>query len=140
MNSNGPTVETQELARRLVALESAAGKGKKDSDEFLRVCEKLRQPISTLAGTAGFRALVMRALAVARTENSALSVLQVRPDGNLDGLEKIAATDLPIAATALIAQLIDLLVTFIGEALTIQLIQEQWPDLPGSDLGGSQTK
>ena len=36
--------------------------------------------------------------------------------------------------TVLIAQLVALLITFIGEALTLRLLQEAWPEVSHSDL------
>jgi hypothetical protein len=98
----------------------------------LRVCERLRQPLITLAGVAGFRSLLSRALTLARAEAPSLSAVQVAADGSLKGLDELASqTDKEQArdgGAILIAQLIGLLLTFIGEGLTLRLVQDVWPD------------
>lgn len=99
------------------------------------VCEKLRQPLSMLAGVAGFRSLLSRALALAGDEVRWLKAVHVKADGSLEGLDEAQLSDAEIAAgeAVLVARLIGLLVTFIGEALTVHLVQEAWPE---ASLGG----
>ena len=58
----------QNLARLLLAYEAAQVKPSEataQSAVCIRVCEKLRGPLSTLAGVAGYKALIGRALALA---------------------------------------------------------------------------
>ncbi len=116
----------RELAERLVAFESAAADVSKE-DEFAtcRVCEKLRRPLSTLTGTAGFASLLTRALTLAKREAPALSAVQVESDGSIKNLEGEAGK----ATSVLIAHLLGLLTTFIGESLVMQLLHDVWPDL-----------
>ena len=137
MTSNGPTPDMQDLAARLIAYEGAAGHDPVRFGAF-HVCEKMRRPLSTLAGSAGFRALFMRALTLAQIDAKPLSVAEVKVDGRLDGLEKLSPDEAQECGLALVAQLISLLVTFIGESLTLQLINKQWPDLPASEPARSQ--
>ena len=96
-----------------------------------RVCEKLRQPLSIFIGMAGFRSLFSRALTLATGEVPWLGGLQVGPDGAFGfSTEMNAQLDGEEAArggTALIAQLLGLLVIFIGEALTLRLVHNVWP-------------
>ena len=119
--------------------ESAAAKpaGVNNSPAF-RVCEKLRQPLSRLAGVAGFRSLLSRALALANDEACWMKAIHVKADGSLEGLEQAQAqlseTEIAEGEVVLIAQLIGLLVTFIGEELTLRLVQESWPDAPFDDM------
>jgi hypothetical protein len=119
--------------------ESAAAKpaGVNNSPAF-RVCEKLRQPLSRLAGVAGFRSLLSRALALANDEVRWMKAIHVRADGSLEGLDEAQAqlseTEIADGEIVLIAQLIGLLVTFIGEELTLRLVQESWPDAPFDDM------
>lgn len=121
----------RDLAERLVVFEAAQTViSDADSVATCRVCEKLRRPLSTLAGTAGFSALLTRSLTLARRESPALSTVRVDPDGSLVGLVGEAAQANPV----LVAHLLDLLATFIGETLTMRLLHDVWPDLPGSDL------
>jgi len=70
----------------------------------------------------GFRSLLARALTLARAEAPSLSAVQVAADGSLRGLDELASqTDKEQArdgGAILIAQLIGLLLTFVGEGLT----------------------
>jgi hypothetical protein len=121
------------LAQRLLDYEDVAGKnsGPTESAAF-RVCAKLRPPLVTLAGVAGFRSLLSRALALARAEAPSLSVVQVAADGSLQGLdEREPQTNRQQAgdqAVILIARLLALLVTFIGEGVVLRVIQDIWPE------------
>ena len=129
MNRTGVSFETRELADWLVAFEEAAARSlHDDAHATCRVCEKLRRPLSVLAGTAGFRSLFARALTLAKREVPALSVVQVNADGSLEGF----SGDITKANGVLIAQLLGLLTTFIGAALMMRLLHAIWPDLPGS--------
>ena len=125
--------QTRDLAQRLLAYESAAGKTS-DPTEFAAfgVCERLRQPLITLAGVAGFRSLLSRALTLARAEAPSLSAVQVAADGSVKGLDELASqTDKERSrdgGAILITQLIGLLLTFIGEGLTLRLVQDVWPE------------
>lgn len=96
-----------------------------------RVCEKLRRPLSVFAGTAGFRSLLSRALALAKSEAPLLAGVQIKPDGTLGysaEMQTQLATDEGARASALLAdRLIGLLVIFIGEALTLRLVHDVWP-------------
>jgi hypothetical protein len=120
------------LAQRLLAVE-AANQSATDAHlhEAVRVCEKLRISLIRLAGSDGFAMLLRRALALARAEVPALERVTVNPDCSMEGLEELAAgaTDGgahgPLAITA---HLLGLLVTFIGEPLTVRLVREAWPD------------
>jgi hypothetical protein len=119
--------------------ESAAAKpaGVNNSPAF-RVCEKLRQPLSRLAGVAGFRSLLSRALALANDEVRWMKAIHVRADGSLEGLDEAQAqlseTEIADGEIVLIAQLIGLLATFIGEELTLRLVQESWPNAAFDDM------
>jgi hypothetical protein len=128
------------LARRLLALEAArenssAGVGGRLVDT-VRVCEKLRSVLTAFAGTAGFRSLLTRALALAKAQEPSLAGLQVLEDGSLAGFEKVGAEKSKGAAggQVLVAQLLDLLIVFIGEPLTLQLVRSAWPDAPASAI------
>jgi hypothetical protein len=120
--------QTRDLAQRLLANENAAGK---TSTEFAAfgVCERLRQPLITLAGVAGFRSLLSRALALARVEAPSLSAVQVSADGSLQGLDELLpqvdADQAREAGIILISQLLGLLVRVVGEAMTLQLVTSE---------------
>ena len=125
--------QTLDLARRLLAYESGAGKTSEPTKfAALRVCETLRQPLCALAGVAGFRSLLSRALTLARAEAPSLSAVQVAADGSLQGLDElepqINKEQAREGGAILIAQLIGLLLTFIGEGLTMRMVQSVWPE------------
>ena len=125
--------ESRNLAQRLLAYEAAGTEHSAASGSAAsRVCAKLRGPLITLAGVAGFRSLLSRALTLARAEVPSLSAVQVAADGSLRGLDELVSqTDKEQArdgGAILIAQLVGLLLTFIGEGLTIRLVQDVWPE------------
>ena len=127
-----PPPSVRALARRLLALEAASPAGTDAHvPQAVRVCERLRISLTRFAGADGFTALLRRALALARAEFPSLSRVTVKPDCSIDGLEALAADEADggiEASAALIAHLIFLLVTFIGEPLTLRLVREAWPD------------
>ena len=121
------------MAQRLLAYEAVGDENSAPSESAAsRVCAKLRGPLITLAGVAGFRSLLSRALTLARAEVPSLSAVQVAADGSLRGLDELVSqTDKEHAregGVILIAQLVGLLLTFIGEGLTIRLVQDVWPE------------
>jgi hypothetical protein len=123
----------RDFARRLLALEAARDETPVvGGREAVQVCEKLRLPLARLAGVAGFRSLISRAVAMAKAEVPSLAAVQVRPDGSLEGLDG-AGPDQGVGAggeagVVVVAQLLGLLVTFIGEPLTLRLVRDAWPD------------
>jgi hypothetical protein len=120
----------RELAQGLLAYEVAADNpSEANSSAGLRVFEKLRRLLSTLVGSSGFRALLARSLTLAKVQDPRLSVLQIKPDGSLEGLSDVGKQG-HAAEVMLIAQLLGLLVTFIGESLMLSLLLDAWPDLP----------
>ena len=129
----------RDFAKRLIAYEAS---GKKSSETKkttnFYVCEKLRPTLATLAGNAGFRALLSRALALATAEVAWLRAVHVKTDGSLEGLDELETQVDPqkIAEgnVVLVAQLLGLLVAFIGEDLTVRLVLEVWPRVPLDDL------
>jgi hypothetical protein len=102
------------------------------SNQVALACEKLRQPLTRLAGAAGFSSLLSRALAMAKRESPSLKELRVEPDGSLAGFDEsqdLAAREAQWhGGVILIAELLGLLVTLIGEPLTLSLVHEAWPD------------
>jgi hypothetical protein len=124
----------RDLARRLLNYEEAEAGGDSESTDsaVLRVYEKLRRSLSALAGVAGFRSLASRALILARRESPVLSVVQITADGYLQGVAELKLHNdehqSGKAEVLLISQLLGLLFTFVGEGLTLRLLQDVWPD------------
>jgi hypothetical protein len=102
------------------------------------VFEKLRSPLATLMGNGGFRALFARALALARVEISWLRAVHVNADGALAWQEELhpplAPAEFLEGRVVLLAQLLGLLVAFIGPGLTARLIGEIWPNIMRNEL------
>jgi len=134
LNPKMPNPKMQDFARRLLAYESTGEPSSgADISAVAHVAEKLRRPVCTLAGATGFRSLLTRALTLARREAPGLGTVSVKPDGSLDGLDGLAYGEVSDAGIALIAQLLGLLATFIGESLTLSLMHDAWPELPTDD-------
>ena len=128
----GATPMPKEFARQLLEYEAALGKraDPKHSAAF-GVCEKLRVPLGRLMGAAGYSSLLSRALVLAGAEAPWLRELLVNADGTVEGLDETeAGLEKDSAAEGevfLVGHLLGLLVTFIGPALTLQLLHDIWP-------------
>ncbi len=135
MNQKIPNPDTRDLAKRLLAYEAAAlSSSEHGATAVFRVSEKLRRPLSTLAGTTGFRMLLARSLTLAKTHAPGIGAIEVRPDGSLEGLSKLDDDgEAAEAGVVLIAQLLGLLGLFIGENLVLRLVLDVWPGLPALD-------
>lgn len=131
--------QMRDFAERLIAYEIRENKffGTKAPATF-PVCEKLRPHLANLMGNTGFRALLLRALARAEADVPSLRAMQVKADGSLAGLDKLevqaSPEELAEGSVVLVAQLLGLLVAFIGETLTLRLVREVWPKLSVNDL------
>jgi hypothetical protein len=132
--------QMRDLANRLVAYEAAEGKVSEPMESAApRVYEKLRMRLSALAGVAGFQSLAFRALTQARSDAPGLWSVEVAADGSLKGLgglEPPADIDNDSAGeggVVLIGRLLELLLIFLGEALTLNLITDLWPDAAVDD-------
>ena len=113
------------LAQRLLILEGPLqGAADDPTAQAMRVFERLRVALARFAGSDSFASLVRRALALARVEEPALRQVSIKANGSLEGLEKVAGD--PIVA--IVAHFLGLLVTFIGEPLTLRLVRDAWPD------------
>ena len=132
------------LARRIAAIEGASNQFGASKGTAFNVCEKLRASLSPLVGVAGFRSLLSRAIVLASADVDWLKKLAVMPDGSLTTPEAAAGLsedEIARGERVLIAHLVGLLITFIGEALTLRLLEEAWPEVSRSDLSsGPETK
>jgi hypothetical protein len=129
---NRATPELRALAGRLLkqtaTLTPSAVEG---SQAAFKVCESLRGPLSSLAGAAGFTALLSRAVVIAGAEVDWLRGVHVKSDGTLSGLaeldENLSPEEQSAGEIVLVANLLALLMTFIGEKLTMELLRDIWP-------------
>jgi hypothetical protein len=137
--------ESRQLAQRLLTYEAVAASNSDPAESAaFRVCAKLRQPLTTLAGVAGFRSLLSRALTLARADAPSLSAVHVGADGSLNGLDEpepqINKEQAREGGALLIAQLIGLLLTFIGAGITLKLVQDVWPEAAFNGYGSEKEK
>lgn len=143
------TPEMRRFARCLIVCETTGNNpAATTAPTAFPVPEKLRQPLTVLMGGGGFQALLARALALATAEVRWLRTLQVKSDGTLEGVEALHARIDPAefreGRVELLAQLLGLLVAFIGSNLTLRLVGEIWPQVLRNDLeldnGGKNEK
>lgn len=89
-------------------------------------------------GRAGYHALILRALVLAREEVPWLGDVGIAADGGFENFAELAAkhesAEVANGSKVLLARLIGLLVAFIGELLTLQLVRELWPDIITNNL------
>lgn len=123
----------RELARNLLALEeNEADHATGEAYAVLHALEKLRIYLTKLVGASGYQALLARALALAKSNSAWLQTVRVHSDTTLEGFNEAAqqqSTEIVAEGGAgLLAQLFGLLVVFIGEALTMHMIADVWPE------------
>jgi hypothetical protein len=124
-----PPKKTRDLARSLVASETdASTKTLQTEPAAVRVYDRLRRQLGAPVGVDGFHALASRALALAKAESPRLNAVQIAANGGLRGLGEVESeTDADEGGEAgviLIAQLLGLFLTFLGEATTLRLIED----------------
>jgi hypothetical protein len=124
-----PPEKTRELARSLVASEADSATTTLHSEPAtVRVYERLRRQLGAPVGVDGFQALASRALALAKFESPLLSSVQVTANGGLRGLSELEsqleADEEDETGVILIAQLLGLFLTFLGEGTTLRLIED----------------
>jgi len=101
-----------------------------------RVFEKLSKRLAQLVTLVGSDALLARAVHLSRVEFPFLDGAQItRSDDSLtlrlgDSGKGAESGQVAEGFEAVLAILIALLVSFIGEDLTLHLLREVWPELP----------
>ena len=131
---NRTTPRIRGIARHLILVE---GKREQDASSEYPVTDRMRPQLMRLMGNGGVRALLSRALVLATLETPWLSNASVNSDGDLEGLQGIGTEMDPEVflegRVILLAQLLGLLVTFIGPTLTSGLVHEIWPHIAPED-------
>jgi len=123
MDASSPSI--RDLLRRLRAVSKTAADP--HAHGAAGIIEQLRISLTRFAGAEGFASLLRRALTLASVDVASLHSVKVSADGRLEGIEQLAAeTGEPVLAVA--THLLELLVTFIGEPLTLRLAREAWAD------------
>jgi hypothetical protein len=118
----------REWARRLIASEVDADPPSAQTElATVRVYEKLRLQLCAPVGVDGFQALASRALSLAKSQSPRLSAVQISANGGLRGLGEVEFQMTPAedgeVGIILIAQLLGLFLTLLGEAATVRLIE-----------------
>jgi hypothetical protein len=124
-----PPKGTRDLARSLVAREAdTSTTSPQIENATVRVYDRLRRQFSAPMGVHAFQVLASRALALAKSESRRLSAVQITANGGLRGLDEVESkTDTDEdgkVGIILIAQLLGLFVSFLGEATTLRLIED----------------
>jgi hypothetical protein len=126
------------VAERLIALETRGNKLETKNLAPFHACEKLRPHLATLMGSGGFHALLLRALALAKSEVAWLHAVHVKADGTLEAFHEfeaqVSAEEMTNGCVILLAELLGLLVAFIGEDLTLRMVRDVWPKQSFDDL------
>jgi hypothetical protein len=124
-----PPKKTRDLARSLVAREANSSASTLQTEPAsVRVYERLRRQLGAPVGVGGFQTLASRALTMARSESPQLRSVQLTANGALRGLGEVESKTNPDeegeAGIILIAQLLGLFLTLLGEATTLRLIED----------------
>jgi len=124
-----PPPMISDWARKLIASEADADSTTAQTElATLRVYERLRLKFRAPVGADAFQALASRALSVAKSQFPSLSAVSVTANGGLQGLGEV---ETPLSTVEdgevgiiLIAQMLRLLITLLGEAATVRLIED----------------
>jgi hypothetical protein len=128
------TPRTRALATRLITHEGMRQRAsERKSTGTMHVIEKLRPHLASLMGSAGVRTLLARALVLGGAEVRWLRSLHIQADSSFNGLaelqEKLPASEYFEGLVVLLAEVLGLMVAFIGEKLTLRLLEQVWPTL-----------
>lgn len=104
----------------------------------MSVLKAMDTVLSRIAGQMGSRSLIARAVTVAHAGSPWRGSERITPEGVMEHLEKrlsaISSEERIAGEVAVVSSLLGLLHTFIGEQLTLQLIQDAWPHLDPEQL------
>ena len=128
-----------DIVRHLLVLEAAEGEDRESPlDAAERVSDKMRMHLSKRIGPDGFRTLLARALALTKAQFPSLRAVRVEENGSLIGLRGAAETSEGAAAT--LGRLLELLVIFIGEDLTLRMLGAVWPELDADGAADEESE
>ena len=125
------------FARHLIDISALENSGNVGSNAAFPVTDTLRPHLKLLMGTGGTRQLLARAITLATVEVSWLHAVRVTERSELEGLDQIRSliepTEFLEGRVIVLAQLLGLLVAFIGPTLTSRMVGELWPQIPFRD-------
>lgn len=135
--TNSANEKMRALAQQLIADQSAVAPADKNMPAAFRACEKLRRPLTTLVGADGFQSLLMRALTLARRDAPGLGAVRINANGSLEidgGNGPHLANYDADAGVQLVAQLLGLLIIFVGEDIPLRLLQAIEPNASSNTM------
>jgi hypothetical protein len=129
-----PDRQLLEIARHVMAAQAGTPSTSAGAVEAMQLCcGELYRILETAMGPAGLQALITRAIQIAARDYPWLVTVTAGPaaDCSLSGLTEAAARlkveDANEGYAALLATIIWLLITFIGEDLTLRFVRHAWP-------------
>ena len=136
---------SREAAHRMLLIE-VGGRTEPEAlaEAAERVNARLRLRLTSLIGLAGYAFLVARAVRLAQIEipdlkGVTVTTLENGAEGSLHGIHEFALArggDPGLAEaglSAVLAHILGLLATFIGEDLALRLASEAWPELANAN-------
>jgi hypothetical protein len=117
-----------EVARRL--WQSAVGDSNSPEDAAVaatQMCTGLRLGLTRWVGAMGYRALIDRALLLARAEHPALGSLSCHGEDEpvtTTAVRSYSAAEVATGMVALVAALVELLGRIIGEEMAVRLVEQ----------------
>ncbi len=126
----GPGTAQVERAKGLLASEGSAGDSEACAAAAGRVYDKLDAHLTPLLGRAGVQALFARSAKLAPFELASGDEVAAGSEGStklrahLQSLEPAVAIE---TAAVLFGTFLDLVTTFIGDRLTVQVLRSAWP-------------
>lgn len=142
---NKPDTGLRDIARRVMRAQAghAPESAKAAADALQRSCGALYRILETAMGAAGLHALIARAIQITAREYPWLASVTpgTAADCSLSGLSEAAGErhlqEVIDAYAALLATLIWLLITLIGEDLTLRFVRHAWPKVSFNTLSES---
>ncbi|KYF72480.1 hypothetical protein [Sorangium cellulosum] len=135
---SAPDARAGALSRRIIEHEIAGREAPADVAAVIEgAFRRLHQVMSTVIGPLGFQAVVTRAVHLTRRACPGFDACHVTcgdtvvMTGMSELIERDGAAQAGAAAAVLLANVISLLCSFIGEDLTFRLLRRGWTGLPG---------
>jgi hypothetical protein len=94
----------------------------------MQVFEKLKKPLTLLSGDAGFQSLLSRSLSLAQEDEPRLQQIKTNKAGSIERRDTTSAIEeFDGCGKTLIVHFLGLLITFVGEDITMQILEDIWP-------------
>ena len=137
--------QLRDMARQLLERERRQAEKPADVGEASeRTFQRLQEHMSNLIGRVGFQALMTRAAHLTRAEAGWIESIAIERESRvtLQGLDVVLEREGAARAmegmVLLLANLIGLLCTFIGEELTLRLLRRIWEEIPRLTPGSKE--